>query len=342
MPLGIIGIKDPTTVKPIPNRFAIVHNRTGRFLDICSDQYHIHKPREIATAAISAFRDIGMTVDKIHVIHGGESVILNATVGAGAVAAMQDTGTGGDYSARSEARRAAGYTVGQTLECRVSMKIGNTVGNPTRVSIYAIELACLNSLTRDRKIGVSVTNHRNNSQQVVINLQGLLPDIRAIHTHVTESRARLISAPATLETMRTYLLELSQPELFQQVLDKTITDRGQYTPDVQRNMFLDSVNSHDDVAWYLLNVIEDKDKSNRFTRRVIDNLNSQPMAAETRGTLYQPYMAATYAVDHLATGRGEFAQDNILDNSLFGQGQAFKSRALDLVLEYTQSKTGVN
>lgn len=331
MNLGIVG-KTETETRLYPNRFAIVNNRTGRPLDICSDQYHIHKPADIVRAATEAFSDIGMKITGIGTLHGGESVVLDATVGTN----VRNEFSGLD---NASARQAAGYAVGDPIEGHFTLKIGNTVGNPTKGSVHMIEVVCLNSMTSERVVNLAVT-HRNGSGKVVLSLQNVLGTIQAVHTKVRQARAKLTTQPATLETMYAYLMELSQPDLFNLVLDKTIADRGQYTPDVQRSHFLDSLNSHDDVAWFLQQCI-DRD-GNRFLKKTVTNLNSQPMASETRGSLYQPYMAATYAVDHLATGRGEFASDNVLDNAIFGTGQAFKSKALDLVLGYGQIGKGVN
>lgn len=328
-----------------PGRSAIVHSKTGRPLDICSDAYHIHKPSAIVHSAVEAFSDVGMNVTGLQVLHGGESVVIDAEIGTGSNSAMADfkaagnnaDGTRADYSQAKQNRSDAGYSVGQAPSSRVSLKIGNTVGNPTRATVYAIEIACMNGMTTDRTVGVSVTSHRSNSDQVIINLRDMLPDIIRSHTRLKDARQSLLKVPATLETMRAYLLELSQPQLFAAVLDKTIADRGQYTPDVQRSHFIEAINSHDDVAWYLLNRVDDE--GNRWTKKAMTCLSSQPMANETRGTLYQPYMAATYTVDHQAIGRGEFAADNIRDNSLFGDGQSFKAKALDLVLQYQTAAT---
>ncbi len=329
MPLLIAGKFEN---RPYPSRYAIVHNQTGKPLDICSDQYHIHKPADIVRAAVTAFSDIGMTVTGVTTLSGGESIVLDAELGGDLHQQFIDAGGSGDYQSRIQAREAAGFSKGQAISARVSMKIGNTVGNPTKTSVHVLEIACLNSMTAERALGISVTTHRANSEQVVINLRGLLPHIQATHQRILQARQALLNQPATLETMRTYLLELSQPDLFQQVLQSTVSKYGENAPDVNRSYFLDSVNSHDQVAWYLLKAIDES--GNRFLKKACANLSSQPMLDETRGTLYQPYMAATYATDHLGTGRGEFAQDNVFDSKLFGQGQQFKSRALDLVLEY--------
>lgn len=134
--------------------------------------------------------------------------------------------------------------------------------------------------------------------------------------------------------MRAMLLELSQPELFARVMQETIGQHGHNTPDVQRGYYLDALNSSDVVARELLKVA-DSSEANRYTKRINGALYSQPIEAEGLNTMWQPYMAATYAVDHLSTGRGEFAEDNRLDSALFGSGREIKARALELAIAYS-------
>lgn len=328
MPINIVGKNEQ---RLFPGKKALVHSKTGKPFDICSDKYNVHDPREIIKSAVSEFGASGITVNRVASWHGGENVIIEADINPQGVEDMRAAGGNGDYASRSEARAAAGYKRGDVLGATISIKIGNTVGNPAKIVCRMIELACLNSATVESK-QISIVTHRKGSEAIVLKLAELLPQFALATRKYVRQREALISQRVSDQTMRTYLLELSQPELFQQVLEKTVANLGAYTPDVQRSMFIESVNSHDTVDWLLKNKTETE--GNKFLRKAVDNLYAQPLADGVRGTLYQPYMAATYVTDHLGYGRGEYAQDNVADNNLFGSGAAFKTKALDLILQY--------
>lgn len=331
-PLEIVGIRGN---RVYPDRFALIHNRTGEPLDICSKDYKIHHPRKVISGLMEAFETVGLEVKSVDVAHGGKNVFITADLGNEREQQLTATGSGLDYTARNQARADAGFAVGQALKAEVVVRIGNTVGNPTKVTVRIIELRCLNGLTSSRCLAKFSVNHRNEQDKIVFGVENLLPEILAVREQIQQTRDQLIARPVSTETMQAYLLELSDRDLFNAVLDNTIANRGQYAPDVQRAYFLEALNSSDDVANFLLH--QSQETISRTFKRSMEHLNTQPLVDEARGTLYQPYMAATYVVDHKTTAKGQYATDNRFDSINFGTGARIKADALELAQAYNQS-----
>lgn len=350
-PILIQGVREN---RLYPERQALIHSKTGKPFDVCSTQYHPHQPREVVKDIEQAINGIAH-ITNLDVLRGGETVMLSCQFNQDIQALHQNetngeandevdrflaTGQDLDYAARKQARKDAGYRVGQALNrgnlyrSGFKISIGNTVGNPCKVIGEVVEIVCLNGLLRTGARSFLIVNHRNRSLSVAEKIIAAIPELQQETHQILQLRDQLTSTPADTKVMRTYLLELTDKELFSQVLDKTIADRGQYPPDVQRNLFLDAVTSHDQVAWYLLDRIEAE--GNRLCKRMNNHLTDQPLAAGTQGTLWQPYMAATYTIDHQSTAKGEYASDNRKLSSAFGEGAKVKLEALELATQYQQ------
>lgn len=352
MPLLIQG---KTQNRRYEGRSAIVHNRTGLPFDICSDDYHIHKPEAVVRAVCEAIPESVATITAVKELHGGKSVVVegqfkdnhhfNAThldEREKAFHSLDHQSLG--YQGLKDARYEAGFRKGQAIGINrmskeFSVKIGNTVGNPCKVQCQGREIACLNGMTTEAAVAVALITHRHGGEKIVFEFTKILPKIEARLRKISEARDRLTNQQASLPTMRMALLEMAQPLLFEEVLKSTISKYGENTPEVNRSFFLDAINSNDLVSEILLTTVENREKASRFTRNCFDHLESQPLADDAKGTLWQPYMAATYVTDHKAYGRGEYAADNVYDSLNFGEASISKGKMLDTILTYEKVLT---
>ncbi len=349
MPLLIQGRH---TNKLIDNRVALVHNRTGAFLDIASKSYRPHPVREVLNELLPQIDPVAI-VTNIRTVGDGQSVIVDAkyrdnvdqsgfgkpTADPAAVAQFKAIGQGLDYDAAKQARYEAGYRKGQALggasptTSGFSLKIGNTVGNPLSITAVVTEIRCLNGLVAEKAKMLRITSHRRGTDSAASDLRKLLPGLYAQAQAILQARETLLATQANDAIHRAYLLELTQPDLFTEVLAATIANHGENTPDVNRNYFLASLTSHEQVEWMLNHKIEHQATSRKF-RTLLDHVVDQPIVDGAGNTLWAPYMAATYCQDHLSRSDSPTSR---ADSSLFGPGAEFKAQALNLALEYAQA-----
>lgn len=216
---------------------------------------------------------------------------------------------------------------------------GHEPGMAFKARAWALREWCANGVTFSEKAACQyIKSHRGKfSRADASAIRNVIENaIKEFETYESKCR-RLLGSPMSRIASEAFVLELLQPGLLMQAVDRIPLSSARPVAPIAENdhaaagaRCLEYVVEREARLW-------DVDAFSRPVNQVLSVLETQPGALEVGETAWNTFNAVTYHVDHV---RGRSDESGV-DASLFGEGARLKTRALDLAVVYADRLAGM-
>lgn len=324
MPMLIQGRKETR-----PSRYmSLVRSDNGHELAVATNSYTQHQNAELFGVFQQVAGETGLQIERVGCLDEGRRVFATADCKA-----SFSLPTGPDWQAHMQQDPEHGWAKDDTTRLIMVMSSGHEPGMATSFSLWAERLICLNGAKISEDIGyLRVVHSTRLTPAHIARLRTSLEAARMRFETYEQKARRLLGTSMTREETTAYVVELLQPQLLREAVEKAVV----VVPDAVRQQ---PVENDRDAGKRILELLMsrdsrllDPDQFSRPVKHVLEAIEDQPGAAMAPETAWNAYNGVTYYVDHVAGRR----VDSAVESSLYGNGALLKSQALDLAVEYSQ------